>query len=299
MENILLTLISRHEMSLPYLEQSLGLLNPWLTQLDLVASNRTDNRNDHQMNYFLRELFRIQQNMAALTMNSQQLDIAEGHCQRCLAYSKRYGLEGEKKTTNIFTASRTYSYLRQKQSDYSGAVVFAEEAYNLVVEAYDCVHPQVQEAAGVLIEILISKGDLYDAERYAQVTYGNLRDKKNDIDQEGEDMAKGAYNLANVIHEQNGDLIKAEELARESLRIRTLVYGNNHNNDYFSVSCDLLAGILSAQGKFGDETRGLYERSLAITIRNQGPDGLHTAIGNFNIGAFYHLANIQLTDDSK
>jgi tetratricopeptide (TPR) repeat protein len=230
-----------------------------------------------------------------VTTNSHQLDIAEGHCQRCLAYAKRYGLEGETKTTNIFTALRTYSYLRQKQRDHSGAVIFAEEAYNLVVEAYDCVHPQVQEAAGVLIDILISKGDLYDAERYAQVTYGNLRDKKNRMDQEGEEMATGAYNLANVIQWQKGELIEAEELARESLRIRTLIHDVN-----VGLSCNLLAGILQARGKFGDETRGLFEHYLVLSIRNEGPDGHNTAIGNLNIGLLYQqVASIQLTDDSK
>jgi hypothetical protein len=83
----------------------------------------------------------------------------------------------------------------------------------------------VQEAAGILIEVLIAKGDLFDAECYAQVTYGNLRDKKNGIDQESDVVAISAYNLANVIYRQKGDLdlIKAEEIARESLRIRTLI----------------------------------------------------------------------------
>jgi hypothetical protein len=290
-------LVSRDEKSLPFMERSLSLLNPWLIQLDLDASNRIDNRNNDQMNFILHKLFYVEQNMAALTINSQQLDIAEGHCQRCLAYSRRYGLEGETKTTNIFKALRTYCNLWEMRSDYSGALSFAEEAYNLVVEAYDCVHPQVQEAAGVLIDILIRKGDLFDAERFAQVTYGNLRDKKNGIDQESEEMAVGAYNLANVIHRQEGDLIKAEELARESLRIRTLAHGSNHSVD---LCCNLLATILEAQGKFGDETRESYERSLAISIRNEGPDGLNTAAGNFSIGAFYHhLANIQPTVDLK
>jgi hypothetical protein len=149
-----------------------------------------------------------------------------------------------------------------------------------------------------LIEILILKGDLYDAVRYAQVTYGNLRDKKNGIDQEIEEVAIGAFYLANVIYKQEGDLIKAEELAIESLRIRTLVYGNNHID--IDMCCDLLAGILWSRGKFGDETRGLYERYLTISIRNEGPDGLNTATGNFNIGGFYyHLANKQPTVDSK
>jgi tetratricopeptide (TPR) repeat protein len=176
-------------------------------------------------------------------------------------------------------------------------VAFAEDAYNLVVEAYDPVHPQVQEAAGLLIEVLIAKGDLFDAERYAQVTYGNLRDKKNRTDQESEVVADGTYNLANVIFKQNGDLIKAEELARESLRIRILI--NDRSNNRVELSCNLLARILSEQGNLGDETRGLYERSLAISIRKEGPDGLNAASGNFNIGLFYEqLASKQSTADA-
>jgi hypothetical protein len=148
-----------------------------LIQLDLDASNRIDSRNSHQMDYLLQELFNVEQNMASVNMNTNEFDIAEGNCQRCLAYSRRYGLEGESKTTKVFTALRTYCLLRERQRDYSGALILAEESYNLVVEAYDPVHPQVQEAAGILIHILIAKGDLFDAERYAQVTYGNLRDK--------------------------------------------------------------------------------------------------------------------------
>jgi hypothetical protein len=61
-------------------------------------------------------------------MNSNQLDITEAQCQRCLAYSRRYGLEGEDKTTNKFLALKTYCTLRQKQRNYSRAVIFAEEA---------------------------------------------------------------------------------------------------------------------------------------------------------------------------
>jgi hypothetical protein len=174
-------------------------------------------------------------------VNSNQLDLAEGHCQRCLAYPRRYGLEGEMKTTDVLAALRTYCSLRQRQRDYSGALIFAEEAYNLVVEAYDPVHPQVQEAAGILIDILIMKGDLYDAERYAQVTYGNLRDKKNGIDQNSKVVAQGALNLANVILRQKGDLTKAEELARESLRINTLTCGRDEN--IAEVSSNLLIYI--------------------------------------------------------
>lgn len=38
-------------------------------------------------------------------------------------------------------------------------MIFAEEAYNLVVKPYDPVHREVQVAAGLLIDILITKGD--------------------------------------------------------------------------------------------------------------------------------------------
>jgi hypothetical protein len=278
-------------MCFPFLERSLSLLNPWLVQLDLDASNQIDSRNDRQMNhisealnYVLEKLFFTEQNMASVTIGRLEFDAAEGHCQRCLAISRRYGLEGEDKTTDIFTALVSYSNLREIQGDSSGAVAFAEEAYNLVVEAYDPVHPQVQQAAGILIRTLIWKGDLFDAERYAQVTYGNLRDKKNGMDQEGDEMATGAFNLASVILHQNGDLIRAEVLARESLRIRSLI--NDDNDQRVGGDCNLLANVLRVQGQLGDETRRLYERYLAISIRGEGPDGRNTATGHNSLGSF-------------
>jgi tetratricopeptide (TPR) repeat protein len=291
-----LSTIVQDDMCFPYLERSLSLLNPWVINLDSDASSGNDSLNEDQRSYLLGQLYHTELNMAVIAMNKGQFNLAEGHCQRCLAYSRRYGLEGEEKITMIFHALSTYCSLRERQGNYSDAVTFAEECYNLVVEAYDPVHPQVQEAAGVLINILISKGDLFDSERYAQVTYGNLRDKKNGIDQESEAVAEGAYNLARVIHEQRGDFIKAEELARDSLRITSLVKGSNHSR--VGRACSLLANILTGQGQLGDETRGLYERSLANSIQIEGPDGPNTASVNSNLGLFYcQLAEVQTTVD--
>jgi tetratricopeptide (TPR) repeat protein len=300
-DNFLSTIV-QEDMSFPYLERSLNLLNPWMINLDSDASNGIDSLDEDQINYLvnmvLKQLYYTEQNMAIIAMSRRQFDTAEGHCQRCLAYSRRYGLEGEEKITMIFTALKLCCSLRNYQDNYSDALSFAEEGYNLVVEAYDPAHPQVQEAAGKLIEVLISKRDLFDAERYAQVTYSNLRDKKNGIDQESEVVAEGAYNLANVIYKQGRDLMKAEELARESLRIASLIKDSNQ----YSVggACNLLANILIAQGQLGDETRGLYERFLAISIRSDGPDGSNTAAGNNNLGRYYHhLAVKQASVDLK
>jgi tetratricopeptide (TPR) repeat protein len=300
LQNESLSMIIRNEMSIPHLKGSLSLLNPWLIRLDLDldASNRFDSPNNRRMNHLLQQLSHIEQNMAIALINECRYDTAEGHCQRCLVYSKRYGLEGEVKTSMIFGALRAYCRLRINQENYSHAQIYAEECYNLVVEAYDPVHFQVQEAAGILINILIKKGDLFDAERYAQVTYSNLRDKKNGMDQEGDEVAVGAYNLARVICRQEGDLVKSEELAREALRLRILIFGHQHSD--VGASCLLLAEILQSQGILGDETSGLYKRALAIAIRNEGPDGFNDAIGNGNLAGFYHrLARIQPTYKSK
>lgn len=109
--------------------------------------------------------------MGTVTMNRDQFDVADGHCSRSVIYAKRFGIECDGKNTLIFIALRTYVELRKRQCDMVGAVSWAEEAYNLLVEAYDCVHPEVQEAAGILINCLIENNDSFNAERYAEVTY--------------------------------------------------------------------------------------------------------------------------------
>jgi hypothetical protein len=277
----------------PYLERSLHILSPWMVTIDSDATNHSNGLSFEQTNHLLWLSYTTEGNMAIIAIRRNQFDVAEGHCHRSLAHSRRLGVEGENKTTSIFEALRTYVGLRQNQGDFPSAVSFAEEAYNVCVDAYDPVHPQVQEAAGMLISSLIFQGDLFNAERFADQTYANLRDIKNGMDQESEEVAEGAYNLADVILRQNdGDLIKGEKLGRESLNIRTRLYSSNHYR--IGMSHMLLARILMSQGKLGDETKELLERSLAISVVNEGLDGPNTAGGNIAIGLFYHkLATMQ------
>jgi hypothetical protein len=101
------------------------------------------------------------------------------------------------------------------------------EKLTIVAVAYNPVYPQVQEAAGVLIDCLTRKGDLYDAERYAQLTLDSLKDPANAVDQESEALARGYYDLGWVLYIQNESLARAEVLARESLRIRAQLNGND------------------------------------------------------------------------
>jgi tetratricopeptide (TPR) repeat protein len=286
------------ELAFSYLEQSVNLLNPWLIHFDSNIGSRSDTFSKISIDKLLEKIIITEQKMAVVTTSKWKFDAAEGHCQRSLTYSRRIRVEKERKTTLLFDALGYYIDLREKQFNLLDAVIFAEECYNLVVEVYDCVHPTVQVAAGKLISILSRKGDFHDALRFAEVTYGNLRDKKNGMDQMGGEMATGAYNLADVIYRQRGDLIKAEELARESLRIRTLINHSDHNT--VGVSSLLLAHILRVQGKLGNETFEVFERTLNIFFIDEGPDGINTAIGNMSIAQFHeNLAGVQASVDSK
>jgi tetratricopeptide (TPR) repeat protein len=255
--------IIRDKEILPHLERSLDILSPWMLTIDSDSTNRSNSLDSKKADYLFQESFILEQYMSSVYRNRGQFDAVEGHCYRCLVNSRRLALEGEEKTSYLFEALSRYVELRQYQGDFSGAVTFVEEAYNLVVDAYDPVHPQVQEAAGLLIDCLIKKGDLSNAERFAEETYANLRDIKNGMDQEGEIVADGAHNWADVIFQQDdGYLIKAEGLAREAIRIKDKLYGAHDSSG--AVSYFLLAKILQKQGKLGDETKELFERSLAI-----------------------------------
>jgi tetratricopeptide (TPR) repeat protein len=281
----------------PHIERSLHILSPWMDTIDSDVTNQSNSLNSIETNCLLKLSYSLERKMAIMALNRNQYDVAERHSHRCLENSRRFRIEGEEKTTSIFEALGLHVILRQRQGDSSGAVTFAEEAYNLVVDAYDPVHPQVQEAAGWLIESLIRQGDFSNAERFAEQTYSNLRDIKNGMDQEGEQVAKGAYNLSDVIFRQDdGDLFKAEGLARESLRISTQLYCSHG----LGLSCLLLARLLTKQKKFGDETKELFERSLAIFIRIEGPDGINTAGANIEIGRFhYNFAMVPSTISAK
>jgi tetratricopeptide (TPR) repeat protein len=280
----------KNDKMFPYYEKSVSLLSPWLVYFDSNISSQTDLGKNIEM--LLQELHTMENGMAVVTMDRNQFDASEQHCQRSVTYSRRIGVEGEKKTTSISRALRTYVNLRQHQGDLSGAVSFAEEAYNLVVEAYDPVHPQVQNAASTLIYGLILQGDLENAERFAEQTYNNLRDHKNGMDQEGDEMAIGAFNFANVIWQQDGDIIKAEKIARESFRIICQLCGTDDCNGKMGRHGLLLARILQKQGKFGDETKELFERALAIFIFNEGSEGMNAAVGNMAIGHFHYYRTL-------
>jgi tetratricopeptide (TPR) repeat protein len=111
-------------------------------------------------------------------------------------------------------------------------------------------------------------------------------------------MSTSLHNLAFLILSRKWDLIRAEKLERESIRIRILLFGND--NAKLGETYDILGQILQAQGNFGEETLTSFKYALAIPLRNEGPYGLNTAMGNSNLAGFYYeFAGMQLTIDSK
>jgi tetratricopeptide (TPR) repeat protein len=263
----------------------LELLRPWSVNLDLDSTGRIDILDKEQIALLLVRSIETELQIAFIHTERSRFDQAENHCQQALSHARLYEGKEEEKTNLLCKALRGYIHLRMSQEKYADAVIFAEEAYNLVAVAYNPVHPKVQKAAVSLIECLIHTDDLFNAERFAQATLDSLKDPGNGLNQESEEVAYGYFILAKVINQQEGDFVRAEMLVRESLRIRSQLYV--HDNTLIGMSVGLLASILESQGKLGHETRELYERSLAIYIKHNGPDGMNTAVANQNMGVFY------------
>jgi tetratricopeptide (TPR) repeat protein len=212
----------------PCYDKILDLLRPWSACLDSNSTSRVDCLDKDQINYVLRLLSTTECNIGGLFRLRNEFILAESYCQQALSYARLCEWTEEKKTDLVCEALRLYQNLLVTQGKYGDALPFAEEACNLVAIAYNPVHPKVQKAAGTLIECLMHKDNLYNAERFAEATLDSLRDPANGFDQESEAVARGYYDLANVLSKQQGDFRKAEKLGRESLRIRTRIYNNDH-----------------------------------------------------------------------
>jgi tetratricopeptide (TPR) repeat protein len=293
-----LSMIDSDNLRFPYFEKMLDLMRPWTSKLDSNSTSRMDSPDKSRINSILYLLSTTERNIGTVLIHRNESILAEGYCQQALSNARSYKGTEEHTTDLVCKALKGFYNLRTFQQNYVDALPFAEEAYDLVAIVYNPVHPRVQDAAGMLINCHIYLGDLYNAERFAEATLDSLKDPANGLDQESEEVANGYHNLANVINIKKGDFVEAEILARESLRIRTRLYDNDHVN--VGVSCHLLGVILMSQYNLGDETMELFERSLANDTKNHGPDGTDTALSNLNLGVFYcELTDRQQNNERK
>lgn len=122
----------------------------------------------------------------------------------------------------------------------------------------------------------------------------SLKDPSSGLNNGSEAVAQGYFNLANALNKQEKDLVKAERLIRESLRMRKKLYANDHQ--YVGTSCALLATIMKTQGKLNLEMRDLMEHSIAIEIKHHGADNHNVGTAYYNLGSFYfQFADAQQT----
>jgi tetratricopeptide (TPR) repeat protein len=276
-----------HSKSILYLERSMEILKFWFSVQDVDYTSINSERRP----WLLDELCEVLESLIVSHGNIGEVDIAESYCILFLKYAR--SLEDETKfICKMFSALSKYAEIRHAQGNLTDAVKLAEEAYNLVAIAHNPVHPVVQKASGILISNMISAGKLVDAERFAEATYDYLRDVRNEINPLSEDVAKGAYNLADVIYRQRGDLTNAARLAKESLDIRLLHTGNDIQALMIgqvaaAKSSGLLANILTMQGELGIETQRLWVTTLNSCIKNEGPDSKNVANTYFSKGLFH------------
>jgi tetratricopeptide (TPR) repeat protein len=219
-----LSAMVRDNLTFPYYEKILELLRPWSTYLDVSSAGHNGRLDKDQINATMGFFSEIERNVARIHSGRNQFDLAENHCQQALIFAKLYEGKEELKTDLLCKALRESCELHTHQGNYDEALIFAEEAYNCVAIAYNPVHPEVQTAASMLILCLIFKGDFDHAETFAQMTLDSLKDPGNGLDQQSEAVARGYYDLGNVINQQDRDLVKAEKLVRESFRIKSRVY---------------------------------------------------------------------------
>jgi tetratricopeptide (TPR) repeat protein len=288
------SVIVGNDFSFPYLKKIIDLLEPWHVYINLDTPLKplsASKLGDMETNFILTLLSVAERKIGIIYQFRSQFDLAQKYFQRALSNARLFNVEKEPDTGNMateleFPALKVCSDLHARQGNVHKALAFAEEAYNCVAMAHDPVHPEVLDAANTLIGCCINSGNLYNAERFAEATLNSLKDKKNGSDQLSDEVATGYYDLASVTFALKVDIVKAEMLARESLRIRNLCNRNKKDHS-IGMSAALLGTILEHQGNLGGETLDLLELFLAIDIENYGPEGTDTAMSHLFLGHFY------------
>jgi hypothetical protein len=187
----LLSTINRKNLRFPL--NDLNVLRPWSADLDSNSSGQIDSMSKDQANKMLMLSAVTENKIAIIYMHTNLFNLAETHCERGLSFARLYKGTEDEKTDLLCRALRTFYEIRREEDNHADALTFAEEAYGCVAVAYNPVHPKVQKAASALIECLTDKGDLCNAELFAQMTLDSLKDPQNGLDQQSEAVAN-CYN---------------------------------------------------------------------------------------------------------
>jgi hypothetical protein len=161
--------------------------DPDAVLLHALAARQMLEHRDRSDYSTLHRLLQCERKITAAYNVKGQHDVAVTHSEQCLMFSRL--MTGEHRISFEYLALGLCAIVRRLQSRLPEAIELAEEAYILISGAFGPVHPDVQNAASTLIQLLIANGDYSRADDYARMNYENLTDSHNGIDQDTKQVA--------------------------------------------------------------------------------------------------------------
>ena len=300
----------------PYFRKSRGILEPLRLLLDVIVDDEElrSLRGDREL--ILGQLSRTERKLAVNCMELNRFRESDAHCSQSLYFAKQMEVNEGSTTTVQIEALLCYGVLREHQywadcaKNSKGAYEYFEEAYLLASEAYDPVHPQVQDVSAYLIGCLIKLGDFIEAERFARINYESLTCANSGADPNGREVMKGASMLVKICYltaqQTNKPLVGLEEgekLSRKVMQIAMETDGvDGYDSGIYQYDLYLVlkekdrlrfnSGLTQAQTELEArksivERKILLDRALAISVRCHANGGKDTMYMHMELYHFY------------
>lgn len=230
-------------------------------------------RNDHNApDQFFQFMFVVDSQLGDIHKKKMQFDQCLHHVQEALVAARYFGPAYSRSLYHALS-NLANTHVVLKTGDGAN---FAEEAYNLASEEFGPEHPEVHEAATILINIYQDTGNFVDAERFARINYESLKDPNNNVDPEGDLLALGKNQVARlwlltppdqrIGGEQAAE--EAETLSREACAIFEGLEMNGANDPMSSqlgLALTTLAEIMMVRDKVTPEVEGIIHRALTLS----------------------------------
>lgn len=241
----------------------------------MEARNMAEHR-DKSLESTLQILSESEKLICSAHTQNEQYELAEQHIEQSLIFARL--MKGEDRIPTESQAVDAFATLRCKQERVPEANSLWEQSYILVSEAYGPVHPDVQEAALVLISSLVQSGNLSLAEDYCRMNYENLIDPKlrSSEEQENYQVCLGRMQLAEIwLKKTDEDMAseaavalaeEAEDMMRKSCVMAERLY--ELDPDVQIHHWQLFCRILIKRGKYNDEGRAVLEKLMALYLKH-------------------------------
>jgi tetratricopeptide (TPR) repeat protein len=251
-----------------------------VTSLDIALAYATETRAELEMrrnnhddpDKFFQFMFAVDSQLGDIHKKKMQFDKCLHHVQEALVAARYFGPTYSKSLYHALS-NLANTHVVLKTGDGAN---FAEEAYNLASEEFGPEHPEVHEAATILINIYQDTGNFVDAERFARINYESLNDPNNNVDRESDLFALGKNQVARlwlltppnqrIGGEQAAE--EAETLSREACAIFEGLEMNGANDPMSSqlgLTLTTLAEIMMVRDKVTPEVEGILHRALTLS----------------------------------